>query len=126
MYELEPCPFCESENVAVQRQSDSFDYRVMCFDCTGTGPVGYLKEQAIQEWNRRKSRWISAEERLPTNPRPVPVVFDNGHSMIAAYAAPHWHFVTTEVLLGPIISRSVAYWYDVPEPPEISNDRPQT
>ncbi len=122
-----PCLFCESSDVHVAKDchDDPF-YFVECTNCFATGPLSRTAYIAVNKWNAARNDWISVKERLPRSVRAVPVVFDNGHSTIAAYALRQWHLVTTEVLLGPKISRPIVSWYDVPEPPELSNDSPKT
>ena len=57
MSELKPCPFCGSDDVAL----DEFAYRigdgeweskVICYEChANTG--FYTKQEAVEAWNRR-------------------------------------------------------------------------
>jgi Lar family restriction alleviation protein len=52
---LEPCPFCGSGDVAVQRGLLPGDgaYFVKCDDCEARGPCWPTKSGAVREWNKR-------------------------------------------------------------------------
>lgn len=56
MAELKPCPFCgRTENLHIDRyqcNGEWFAY-VECEECICIGPVGKLKIDAINAWNRR-------------------------------------------------------------------------
>mgnify|MGYP002624665483 CR=1 FL=1 len=53
MTELNPCPFCGSEELFIDPGEYRADYMIMCVDCGGR--IGYFpsKAQAIAAWNRR-------------------------------------------------------------------------
>jgi Lar family restriction alleviation protein len=56
MNELKPCPFCgRTDTLHFDRyQSDGewWGY-IECTECIMTGPVGKLKKDAVDAWNRR-------------------------------------------------------------------------
>ena len=58
MEELKPCPFCgRTDTLHFDRyQSDGewWGY-IECTECIMTGPVGKLKRDAVDAWNRRAS-----------------------------------------------------------------------
>ena len=54
--ELKPCPFCgRTDSLHIDRyQSNGCWWAyVECTECLATGPVGKLKKDAIEAWNRR-------------------------------------------------------------------------
>lgn len=55
-YELLPCPFCGRTDTLhfdrYQCDGEWWGY-VECTECVATGPVGKLKGEAIDAWNRR-------------------------------------------------------------------------
>lgn len=58
MEELKPCPFCgRTDTLHVDRyRSDGKWWRyVECTECMMMGPVGKLKQDAVDAWNERKT-----------------------------------------------------------------------
>lgn len=56
MNELMPCPFCgRTDNLHFERyQCDGLWWGyIECTECVCSGPVGKLKKDAIDAWNRR-------------------------------------------------------------------------
>lgn len=56
MNKLKPCPFCgETENLEIShyRSDGVWWHYVECAECIMTGPVGKLKRDAIEAWNKR-------------------------------------------------------------------------
>jgi Lar family restriction alleviation protein len=51
MNELKPCPFCNSENVALRGEAGWST--VMCAACGGEGPEHNSERAASDAWNRR-------------------------------------------------------------------------
>jgi len=47
---IKPCPFCESEDCAVENE-DNYYYNVLCSYCCAGGPVEHTPEEAIRPWN---------------------------------------------------------------------------
>lgn len=53
---LEPCPFCDSDNVRLVKGSSDFlgeRMFVECGDCSARGPIEYFPEKAANAWNER-------------------------------------------------------------------------
>lgn len=54
---LEPCPFCgqtRSLELSHYRDGKSWWHYVECTECVMTGPVGRLKGDAVNAWNKRE------------------------------------------------------------------------
>jgi Lar family restriction alleviation protein len=79
MSELKPCPFCGGTNIETE-QGSTFRWEVAyCIDCdahagevrkdTLNDDVDVAEQQAaldaVAEWNRRSSPWISVKDDLP-------------------------------------------------------------
>ena len=47
----EPCPFCKSENIDVEREADNWFCR--CVTCESRGPTTKSKQDARIYWNAR-------------------------------------------------------------------------
>ena len=55
---LKPCPFCgrtDSPHIDRYQSNGCWWAYVECTECLATGPVGKLKKDAIEAWNRRSN-----------------------------------------------------------------------
>lgn len=48
--DLQPCPFCGSDNIRVQKEYDAY---ADCLDCGSRGPGSDNRTEAARLWNRR-------------------------------------------------------------------------
>jgi Lar family restriction alleviation protein len=65
--ELMPCPFCRSDNVALDTvMGEPRQCWVACFACKADGPVTGDAQSAIAAWNRRDPAFALAQRRLAT------------------------------------------------------------
>ena len=48
--ELKPCPFCGSKNIRLWETTSPW---VQCEKCLSSTATGYIKEEAVENWNRR-------------------------------------------------------------------------
>lgn len=51
--ELEPCPFCGSDEVNITEDCTGDGYYVHCERCDAKSSMCYRKENAVNAWNRR-------------------------------------------------------------------------
>ncbi|MDX1812476.1 MAG: Lar family restriction alleviation protein, partial [Gammaproteobacteria bacterium] len=70
---LEPCPFCGSTMLEVDRIHKKYErsttqswWFITCYDCPCEGVTGKTKEDAAKAWNQRHTGWVSVDERNPT------------------------------------------------------------
>ena len=57
--ELAPCRYCLESYAQVENQSSDISecYQVRCLGCGAGGPQMKTREQAIEEWNRRRGEY---------------------------------------------------------------------
>lgn len=126
MDELKPCPCCGSGAFIWKvTRAESSVWTVCCeSDECHMESWDFERQAAIDAWNRRKSRWISVSEKLPPLDLPVPIAEpdDKGqlHVDIAVRRPVHWEYYGDPEAMRD--SPKPVMWYDVPDPPEVSDE----
>lgn len=66
MEEIEPCPFCGSDNVDIGRRYKSTLSYIFCRDCDAQGPTSDMERIAIDFWNNLfwKEQYVKERDAL--------------------------------------------------------------
>jgi len=51
--ELNNCPFCGSDDLEIQNDSISDDWRIICWDCEAKSGDSGTRTEAVNKWNAR-------------------------------------------------------------------------
>lgn len=114
MSKLKNCPFCWEE-AELYVKCDMFWARCLNEDCGAKRILKFDKtEEAIEDWNCRKDRWIPVSERLPEEYTMV-LVYDGNNIHRAELMKGQWYGIPYS---AGFLSEQVTYWMPFPAPPE--------